>query len=71
MIGILGLSFDESYVAETAEDLMERHEVTVPPNEEIGEIAFLMDREDVRAIPVKEDGEIIGIVHENAVVGEI
>ena len=71
VIGILGLSFNKSYVAETVEDLMTHHEVTVEPDDEIGEIAFLMDREDVSAIPVKENNEIIGVVHENQLVQEI
>lgn len=71
VIGILGFSFNRSYVAETAEDLMTGHEVTVDPDEEIGDIAFLMDREDVSAIPVVENGEIIGVVHENQLVQEI
>ena len=70
VIGILGLSFDQSYAPDNAEDLMNEHEVTIPPNETLGEIAFLMNEEDVRALPVKEDGEIIGVVHENAVVRE-
>lgn len=70
VIGIMGLSFDQSYVAEKAEDLMNEHEVTVPPDETLGEIAFLMDREDIRSIPVEEDGEIIGVVHEDAVIEE-
>ncbi|MFB6145366.1 MAG: HPP family protein [Candidatus Nanohaloarchaea archaeon] len=71
VIGILGLSFNKQYVAETAEDLMERHEITVPPDEDIGDIAFLMDKEDIRAIPVEEDGKIIGVVHEDRLVEEI
>lgn len=71
VIGILGLSFDQGYVAETAEDVMKEHDVTVPPDEDIGEIAFLMDREDLRAIPVKEDGEIKGVVHEDNIIEEI
>ncbi|MFB6209263.1 MAG: CBS domain-containing protein [Candidatus Nanohaloarchaea archaeon] len=71
VIGILGLSFDRSYVAEKAEDLMNHHEITVEPGEEIGEIAFLMEREDVRAIPVEDNGEIVGVVHENSLVEEI
>ena len=70
VIGILGLSFDQSYVADKAKDLMNKHEVTVPPDETLGEIAFLMDREDIRSIPVEEDGEIVGVVHENKVVQE-
>ena len=70
VVGILGLSFDESYVADKAEDLMNKHEVTVPPDETLGEIAFLMDREDIRSIPVEEEGEIVGVVHENKVVQE-
>ena len=70
VVGILGLSFDQSYAPETAQDLMNKHEVTVSPDEDIGEIAFLMDREDVRSLPVEEDGEIIGIVHEDSVVEE-
>jgi CBS domain-containing protein len=49
---------------------MNKHEVTVPPDETLGEIAFLMDREDIRSIPVEEDGEIVGVVHENKVVQE-
>lgn len=70
VVGILGLSFDESYVADSAEDLMNKHEVTVPPDETLGEIAFLMDREDIRSIPVEEEGEIVGVVHETKVVQE-
>lgn len=70
VIGILGLSFDQSYVAEKAEDLMNEHEVTVPREETLGEIAFIMDREDIRAVPVEEDGEIVGVVHENNVIEE-
>jgi predicted transcriptional regulator len=71
VVGFLGLSFDESYVAEKAEDIMNEHEVTVSPEEETGEIAFVMDREDLRAVPVEEDGEIIGVVHENRLIEEI
>jgi len=68
IIGILGLSYDESYNPDKAGDLMNKHEVTIPPDEEIGEIAFLMNEEDIRSIPVQENGEIIGVVHENSVV---
>ena len=73
VIGILGLSFDQSYAPDTAEDLMNAHEVTVPPEETLGELAFLMNEEDVRSLPVEEEGEIIGVVHEDAVVeaGEV
>ena len=70
VIGILGISFDQSYAPDSAEDLMNEHEVSVGPEESIGEIAFLMNREDVRSLPVMEDGEIIGVVHENKVVRE-
>lgn len=70
VVGILGLSFDQSYVADKAEDLMDKHNVTVPTDETVGEIAFLMDREDIRAIPVEKEGEIIGVVHEHAVIEE-
>lgn len=71
VIGILGLSFDKRYVAEKAEDLMNRHELKVSPDEEVGEMAFIMDREDVRSLPVEEDDKIVGVVHEDALVGEI
>jgi CBS domain-containing protein len=69
-IGILGFSFDQSYAPDTAEDMMNEHEVTVPPDETLGEIAYLMNKEDVRSLPVERDGEIIGVVHENTVVRE-
>ena len=71
VVGILGLSFDESYVAEKAEDIMNKHEVTVPLDEETGEIAFIMDREDLRSVPVEEDGEITGVIHEDRLIEEI
>lgn len=71
VVGILGLSFDQKYVADTAEDVMNKHEVTVEPGESLGEIAFLMDREDLRAIAVKDDDDIVGVVHENRVIEEI
>jgi len=70
VIGILGLSFDQSYVPDTAEDLMNEHEVKIGPDEKLGDIAFMMDREDVRALPVVEDEEVIGVVHEDAVIEE-
>lgn len=71
VIGILGMSFDSTYVADKAEDVMNRHEVSVTPDEEIGEIAFVMDREDIRAVPVKDEDKIVGVVHENSLVREI
>ncbi|MFB6216512.1 MAG: cyclic nucleotide-binding/CBS domain-containing protein [Candidatus Nanohaloarchaea archaeon] len=71
VIGIIGFSFDKSYVAEDAEDLMTEHELTVDPDEELGDLAFLMEKEDLRSLPVEEDGEIVGVVHENSLVKEI
>lgn len=71
VIGILGLSFDQSYVAEKAEDVMNKHEVTAGPDEEAGELAFLMDREDIRSIPVVGEGEVVGVVHEDRLIEEI
>ncbi|MFB6181011.1 MAG: HPP family protein, partial [Candidatus Nanohalobium sp.] len=71
VIGVLGLSLDRRYVAETAEDLMNQHEVTVPPDETIEEVAFIMDREDLRSVPVEKEDEIIGVVHENRLVEEV
>lgn len=70
VIGVFGFSFNQSYVAEKAEDLMNEHDVTVPPDETIGEVAFIMDREDIRSVPVEKDGEVIGVVHEDQVVEE-
>lgn len=71
VIGILGFSFDSSYVAETAEDLMTKHNITGKPDEDVGDLAFLMDKEDLRSLPIEDDGEIIGVVHENRLVEEI
>lgn len=71
VIGILGFSFDQSYVAEKAEDIMNEHEVKVSPDEEVGEIAFLMEREGLRSIPVVENDEVIGVIHENRLIEEI
>lgn len=70
VIGILGLSFDQSYAPESAEDLMNTHEVSVRPEKSLGEIAYLMNKEDVRSLPVIDDGKIVGVVHENSVIEE-
>jgi predicted transcriptional regulator len=73
VIGVLGLSYDQGYTPEIAEDLMNEHEVTVTPEAEIGQIALLMFREDIRAVPVMEGEEVVGVVHEDSVVeaGEV
>ncbi|MFB6204081.1 MAG: CBS domain-containing protein [Candidatus Nanohaloarchaea archaeon] len=71
VVGVLGLSFDESFVPEKAEHVMNEHEVNVPPDEELGEIAFVMYEEDIRSVPVEEDGEIKGVVHEKTLIEEI
>lgn len=73
VVGLLGISFDQSYVPEAAEDLMNEHEISVPLDEKLGDIALIMHREDVRAVPVEEEDEIVGVVHENKVVekGEV
>lgn len=73
VIGVLGISYDQGYSPEIAEDLMNEHEVTVTPEAEIGQIAFLMFREDVRAVPVMNGDEVVGVVHEDSVVesGEV
>ena len=68
VVGLLGLSFDSSYTPEKAGDLMNEHEVTVKPGDDLGEIAFLMHREEIRSIPVMEEDEVIGVVHENTMM---
>lgn len=70
VVGILGFGFDGSYTPDNAEDLMNKHEITIGPDEEVGEMAFLMDREDIRSLPVEEDGEVIGVVHEDKLIEE-
>lgn len=71
VIGFFGFGFNSKYVAENAEDLMDDHNVKVKPDTDIGNIAFLMDKEDLRAIPVISGDEIVGVVHENRMVEEI
>lgn len=68
VVGLLGLSFDSSYTPEKAEDLMNKHEVKVKPEDDLGEVAFLMHREEIRSVPVMEDGEVIGVVHEDTMM---
>lgn len=71
VIGIIGFSFDSSYLPEKASDLMNKHNITVEPEKEVGDIAFLMEKEDLRSVPVEENGEIVGVIHENRLIGEI
>nr|EGQ40666.1 MAG: CBS domain containing protein [Candidatus Nanosalinarum sp. J07AB56] len=71
VIGIIGFSFDTSYEPQTVEDVVDRHEVSVPPGESLDEVAFLLDKEDLRSLPVIDGGDVVGVVHENDLMGEI
>lgn len=72
IIGYLGTTVDESFFADTVEDIMNRHDVTVGPEERCGEVILLMWKEDLRAVPVVDgDGKTVGIVHEEDVITEI
>jgi CBS domain-containing protein len=71
VVGIIGFSFDTSYEPQTVEDVVDRHEVSVSPEEDLGEVAFLLDKEDLRSLPVVDGGDVVGVVHENDLMGEI
>jgi CBS domain-containing protein len=47
---------------ETAEHLMTRQVATVGPDEDIEEAGRMMEREEIRRLPVVENGRLVGVL---------
>ena len=73
VVGILGFSYDTDYVADSVSDVMNKHQVTVSPDTSVGRVAFVMNKEGLRSVPVVRDTDqkVVGVVHENDLMGEI
>ncbi len=54
--------------AETAEHLMKREVTTIGPDEELEDAGRMMEREQIRRLPVVENGRLVGVLsHGNLV----
>ena len=71
VIGFLGAGYDRAFVAKKAGDVMEHRIFFVTPSMPVEKIAFLMYKENLRAIPVVEGSKIVGIVHIRNLIGQI
>jgi CBS domain-containing protein len=63
VIGILGLDIKRAFFPKNARDLMTSHDITVTPGVSVGKIAEIMNKEDIKAVPVIKGKTIVGVVH--------
>jgi len=66
--GVMGAAYDPEFTGHTAEMIMRKHEITVPPGTDATDVAIIMYKEDVRSVPVMQKKKIIGVIHLNQVI---
>ena len=71
VIGFLGAGYDRAFVAKIVEDVMEKRIFFVTPSMSIEKVAYLMYKENLRAIPVLQGSKVVGIVHVRNLIGKI
>ena len=71
VVGFMGAGYDKAFVAKKAGDVMEHRIFFVTPSMPIEKVAFLMYKENLRAIPVVDGSKIVGIVHVRNLIGKI
>jgi acetoin utilization protein AcuB len=69
--GLFGRIVDMGYFAETAKDLMHRHEITVTPETTIRSVVSLMFKHNIDAIPVLKSSKLVGMITEFEILDEI
>ena len=71
VIGFMGAGYDKAFVAKTVSDVMEKRIFFVTPSMSIEKVAYLMYRENLRAMPVLQGSKVVGIVHIRNLIGKI
>jgi|ETN02SMinimDraft_4_1059925.scaffolds.fasta_scaffold190025_1 acetoin utilization protein AcuB len=69
--GVFGRIVDMGYFAETAKDLMHRHELTVTPETSVREVVSLMFKHNIDALPVLKGEKIVGMITEMELLNKI
>lgn len=69
--GLFGRIVDMGYFAETAKDLMHRHELTVKPETTIRDVVSLMFKHNIDALPVVKNDKLIGMITELEILDKI
>jgi len=69
--GLFGRYVDMGYFANTAKDLMHRHELTVKPETSIHEAVSLMFKHNVDALPVVKNKALVGMITEFEILDKI
>ena len=69
-IGVeLGFDLERKFFANTAKELMNKHDVTCDEDDDVAEIALLLAKEEVNAIPVlNKKGKVVGMVNRGTLV---
>lgn len=66
--GVMGAAYDPEFTGHTADMIMRKHEITVPPDTDATDVAVIMYKEDIRSVPVIKGDKIIGVIHLNQVI---
>jgi len=66
-----GFGVDFGWYAKKAGDIMNRHEITVGPDDLVEKAAIMMLQEDIRSLPVMENDKIVGIITENEILKKL
>ncbi len=63
VVGILGMGYDRGFIAKDARDLMHAHDFVAAPDTPIPNLALIMYKEEIRAIPIIKNKKVVGVVH--------
>lgn len=69
--GPFGRILDMGYFAETAKDLMHRHEISVKPDDTVKLVVRLMFRNNIDVIAVVENKKIVGMITEMDILDQV
>ena len=67
IIGTLGTSFHEIF-GDAVEDIMNRHEETLSPDDKIEDAVLIMWKLNIHCIPVIENHKLVGVISEDDIV---
>ena len=65
VVGILGSSYDDDFVANSASSIMTSHNFVVKPKTKAEDIAVLLYKEDIESLAVVDKGKVVGVIHLN------
>lgn len=62
VVGFMGFELNEAFVSEKAHSLMKKHEYTISENFPLGQAIYLMEKEEINALPVMNGKKLVGLI---------